>query len=436
MRILLFFLVALIPSSLWAEEVADDRYAQYEGMTITKLTIAGNRITKDFVILRELRLKEGDEFSSATLEDDLQRLENLGIFSSMEGNLSEYEGGVALEVQVQEMPWLVPYPKIKYIEENGWSFGAGLSSMNMAGRNIYLSGGVLFGGNNTYSIYMDYPWITANHLSLELLARHLIRDDELRDFEETSDEITPWVGTYLGHKGRLAGTISYFRMKSDVDGITLDPDNIDNLLRIGGRIGYDSRDSWRNTHSGWDNELMVMKTGGSLGGDGDSWLTNLDLRRYQPITENNTLLIGGLVTTQSGKANVDVPSYLQYHLGGANTIRGYDVIDLGKKMFGNNQMIVTIEYQYTLMPLKEYKIVNWFISAGLELALFMDTGVAWNENEDFAYNRFKTGYGAGLRILVPGVDVLRLDLAFSEDGGHEFHLGILPKFDAQQLRVR
>ena len=84
MRILLFFLVVLIPSSLRAEEVADDRYAQYEGMTITKLTIAGNRITKDFVILRELRLREGDKFSSATLEDDMQRLENLGIFSSMD----------------------------------------------------------------------------------------------------------------------------------------------------------------------------------------------------------------------------------------------------------------------------------------------------------------------------------------------------------------
>jgi hypothetical protein len=61
--------------------------------------------------------------------------------------------------------------------------------------------------------------------------------------------------------------------------------------------------------------------------------------------------------------------------------------------------------------------------------------VAWTNR--LAASEAIDGYGAGLRLLVPFVDVVRLDLAFGEPGGGaRFLLGINLKADKQRDRVR
>ena len=84
-----------------------------------------------------------------------------------------------------------------------------------------------------------------------LVDAHLDRIDEVRGFNEVSDEIRPWLGTYFaGDRGRLKGTLSYFRMRSDVDGVTVGEDNEDRLHRIGVAVGWDTRDSWNTPTRG------------------------------------------------------------------------------------------------------------------------------------------------------------------------------------------
>jgi outer membrane protein assembly factor BamA len=275
-----------------------------------------------------------------------------------------------------------------------------------------------------------------------LRASHLARDQVILDFEEDSWEVSPWVGTWIGKTGRVAGTFSWFQMNADKPNRTLDPDNRDNILRLGGRIGYDNRDSWRNPRRGWWHEIQLMKTGGRLGGNGDFWTADFDLQRYQPLAGRQTLILGWLTTLQSGQVGVDVPSYLQYFMGGANSIRGYEFDALGKELFGKNQMIVTVEYQYLVTAIRPIPIWKWAIAAGLEVAAFTDTGIAWETaselevDDAFAWDRFKTGFGVGLRFLVPSVDVIRVDVAVGEDGNFHFHFAVWPKLYAQRLRVR
>jgi hypothetical protein len=68
--------------------------------------------------------------------------------------------------------------------------------------------------------------------------------------------------------------------------------------------------------------------------------------------------------------------------------------------------------------------------------LFTDTGVAWSESDEFSTDRAKSGFGAGLRLLVPGIDVLRFDMGFNLQGGAHFHFGGGFKWDAQRFRLR
>jgi outer membrane protein assembly factor BamA len=127
---------------------------------------------------------------------------------------------------------------------------------------------------------------------------------------------------------------------------------------------------------------------------------------------------------------------LQYFLGGSNSIRGYNLEELGKQLFGKNQFLYTLEYRYVLLPLKPYKIFKWSIGAGLELAGFGDAGVAWSRGQDFSLDRTRFGFGGGLRILLPGVNMVRLDVGVSQYGDVVFNFGMNTIFEARRQRVR
>lgn len=407
-----------------------------EATTVTRIGVTGHRVTKEYVIRREIETAPGASYRPETVTADLQRLENLGIFSSVEATPAADSAGVALDYHVREMPWIIPAVALSYTEQNGWSVGPSVSTLNLAGRDIALSGKVLFGGANTFSVTMSYPWITGNHIGFDAHAAKLVREDLLNDFEERSTEMTPQLGTYLGRRGRLRGIYSFFQMKSDIDGKTLTPDNEDHLHRIGAALGYDSRNSFRDPTRGWWMEAQTLRTGGFLGGEGDFWTTDFDLRRFQPGPWRHSIHVAGLLSLQSGEPGVDLPTYLLYRLGGANTIRGHDIEELGKELYGKNQLLLTAEYQMPVIDLREYRFFGLAFSLGLKVAMFADQGIAWSDGDQFGANRSRSGVGAGLRLLVPGADVLRLDVAYGEGDGVRFHLAARPKMVAQRNRVR
>ena len=298
-----------------------DRDDRGDGQRISEITISGNGITKAHVIQRELELRVGDPFDVGTMNADIVRLENLGIFSAVAIDLTEMGDSVGVDVAVREMLWVIPYVAFRVSDQDSIQLGPAVSSMNLFGLDMGVSGQALFGGASTYQVRVDWPWITANHLSLALFGGHIRRDDDLRDFGETSDEFTAWVGTFIGRNWRARGGFSYFRMRADRDDVTLSPTNQDTLIRLGAGFGLDTRDSWRNPHRGWEHDLQVLRAGGLLGGEGNFWTTDIDVRRYQPVGRH-TLVLSGLASLQTGALGVEIPSYMDYHLGGANSVRG------------------------------------------------------------------------------------------------------------------
>ena len=130
-----------------------------------------------------------------------------------------------------------------------------------------------------------------------------------------------------------------------------------------------------------------------------------------------------------------MPGYFTYYLGGANTIRGYNVEDLGPKLNGKNQFVSTAEYNFNLLPLARRDIFKWSYSIGLQLALFSDLGIAWSEPGDFTAERFRAGAGAGRGSSFP-VRAGAFDFGWSEAGGFHFHFasGTKPANQRQRLR--
>jgi outer membrane protein insertion porin family len=396
--------------------------------------LSGHVVTRERVIRREIQTRMGEPLDVHTVAADLRRLDNLAIFAEVHAKADGTpEGNVRLDFVIKEMPSWVPLLALTYTEENGFSAGPGVAFINLAGRDISLSAKAYFGGTQQYSGRLSWPWITGDHVSFEANAAHLDRQDEVREFNELSDEATARVGRYLGEKGRLSGAFSLFRMRSDVPGKTISADDDDLLLRLGARLGYDSRSAWNTPSNGWQNELELWYTG--LGGDSSFWSLNLDLRRYFAPARRQRLLLSQLLSLQSGTLGADVPLYMDYRLGGANSLRGYDV-DLGRTLAGKNQWLGTVEYSFNLMAPRRFDVSKFALRLGLDLALFADAGIAWNDDNELALDRARGGLGAGLRLLVPGTQMVRLDVGWSPTGDFHFHFAGGARPAAQRKRLR
>jgi outer membrane protein assembly factor BamA len=177
---------------------------------------------------------------------------------------------------------------------------------------------------------------------------------------------------------------------------------------------------------GWWNEVDVSKSGG----DADFWTFNFDVRRFQPLAHRHTLAFFSLTTLQTGAVGMEISADLGFQLGGTNSIRGWGL----DSTRGKNQFINTIEYRYDLMVPRPLSVFGISFYLGLQLALFGDLGIAW---EDSQGTRWLDGYGFGLRILVPFVDMIRLDFAFGEPGqGLRSQIGLQEKAVKQRRRVR
>jgi outer membrane protein assembly factor BamA len=113
-----------------------DSLAYYQGFVVTRVDITGFNFFFDVVAPREIYTRVGDAFRVETVRRDITRLDNLGIFSSASVTAEATDSTVALTYHVREMPWIIPYPRVRYTEENGWSIGAGVTSVNLFGRAI------------------------------------------------------------------------------------------------------------------------------------------------------------------------------------------------------------------------------------------------------------------------------------------------------------
>jgi outer membrane protein assembly factor BamA len=145
-----------------------------------------------------------------------------------------------------------------------------------------------------------------------------------------------------------------------------------------------------------------------------------------------SLTFYSLFTYTTGEVGVDVPIYSQFALGGANTVRGWE---LGERI-GKNQFINTIEYWVVAFDYRQYEF--WFLRMplGLQTALFFDAGTAWTEGESFSGN-WIAGGGIGVRLLIPSMVMVRFDLAYGQASvGVTIAIGSKEKAETQRDRVR
>lgn len=399
------------------------------GKIVAEIRVSELRWTKEDVILRELASQVGKPYSKENAEKDLQRLHRLDLFSSFDIDARVDGDEVVLEIEVEESYPLMVFPALNYTDENGFSIGPGARTFNFRGRGVTVGATAMFGGQTSVGFVASNPWLFGNHIGLSLETGWRRRENVLGDFEENSVRIALTPSSYIGENGRIGGRIEFEGLKSDEPGTTLSEDGTDELPTLALFVGYDSRDVWSSPTRGWLNELEVAKTSG----DANFWTVTFDVRRYQPVKENHILFFSSLTTLRTGELGVEVPDYFVYSFGGTNSVRGWEF----DSRRGNNQFLNTLEYRYDIVPLTGWHLFGLSLRSGLQIALFGDLGVLWDEPNQFATRNFIGGFGVGVRALMTGVGMFRLDFGWGQSGTKvQFGFGVFEKADAQRKRVR
>ncbi len=425
MRLLAIAVVSLLLAATIAAGQSTTGAGQFEGRPIVSLTITGLKHIKEDVVVRQILSQPGRPYSQETIGADVLRLERLRVFSNIDISPTPSEDGVRVEVRVVETFRILPAVSIGVSDESGTSIGPAIKVLSFKGQPHEMSFTYRFGGEQLAEFTENSPYLTGQTLwhSTRLSLRD--RQNGLDDFSEHSVDFDARVGARLSATVKVGAIGQLYTVKSEQSGYTLDSDNRDQFTGVGAIIEHDSRDSWTTPRRGWWNSMDVIWHVGT----GDYATVDFDARRFQPLTARQTIVATTLLTLQPGQRGVDIPTYSDFALGGANTVRGWGF----ESRRGKNQFIASLEHRYTLVPTRGFRVKGLNVYGGVALAVFGDVGTVWNAEHEFADNAIG-GFGVGLRVFVPFIDVLRIDLAFGD--GTRGAIGINEKAFAQRNRVR
>ncbi len=170
------------------------------------------------------------------------------------------------------------------------------------------------------------------------------------------------------------------------------------VLRCVAFCGWHGRDSDARRvrharHAGFVHEPAKWHMGRSRGGPALRRRTVVDIhpgRTEIPAAVRASrarALLARDVSDRRGRRQL--PDYLQFALGGANSVRGWS---LGSRR-GPNQFIGTFEYTYVVQPVRAFSVKGLNLYGGLQLVGFADVGRAWGDGDE------RSGVGVGHRWL-------------------------------------
>jgi outer membrane protein insertion porin family len=428
----LFLSISVTNALLYSSEGKDSP----EGKIIKEIRFEGLKRTKEYIVTRQLLSKVGEPLLQDNLDKEFNRLMALDIFSNVIIEPEESGEGVILAYRFTENFPIMALPAFRITDENGVSVGGNIKTTNLLGKNIFLSGGMVFGGTKEAEIWIVNPWAFGNHFGYTFEYYRRDRDNLVTESFEKSNEFFLRLHGHFGEKGRIGGNFESLNIRSIEPGTTLDPDGHDRTARFNFYVGYDARDKFPNTRKGWWAEVNLGYDSRLFNSYSNFGQLDLDIRRYQPLPlgERHTLVIYSLTTLRTGTVGVSVAPWQRFAIGGTNTIRGREFAD----RTGKNQFINTVEYQFTLLKIRPVKLplnINWRI--GLGLALFGDLGIGWDTSSQLQSKNFIGGVGAGIRVMMPVLGMLRFDFGFGQPGkGIFLHISPFEKPVMTRKRVR
>ena len=421
-----------------------------DGKTVDKEGKPVTGTTRDFIITRELTIKEGEIFNKNTVQSDLQKVFALGLFEDLNIGLAPGTDPRKVIVTVN----------VKERNTGSIAAGAGLSSstglfgtvsfqqQNLGGNNQKLGLDIQVGERELlFDLNFTDPWLAGdpNHTSFtaNIFNRSLfsyIFDSPIGITANNNSPRINRLGTGFSFSRPLgAATTASLGLRYERVSITDSSNNAisatdslgnplsasgtgqDDLLLLQFAYATDQRDNPIKPSSG---SVFRIATEQSIPiGLGSVFLNRVraSYSYFMPVkflnfSEGTQALAFNI---QGGTVFGTLPPYEAFQLGGSNSVRGWDEGKIGS---GRSFGIFSAEYRFPV-----FNIVGG--------VLFFDYGTDLGSASSVPGNpagaRNKpgngAGYGLGVRVQSP-LGSIRVDYGIGSNGGTQFSFGLGEKF--------
>ncbi|HSQ75281.1 MAG TPA: BamA/TamA family outer membrane protein [Bacteroidota bacterium] len=440
---LIVLLLAVIPCVLLLSPTAlpqkEPGHTVSPSFVIDTVLIIGNTTTRDYVIVNEMTIRPGTPVTAELLQYDRARIYSLGLFTLVDLSVDTLAGSRILTVVVSERWHYFPVPLFGFRDGEARKvyYGAGFLHNNFQGRNQKLFASAVFGYNPSVQLSFYEPLIDPVHrLSLSTAASFSrVRNKSEIEAEATGDfnELHYDFGVGLGKRFSLfeSGSLSLNYQVMEVSlyrpGRTVSDTGIDRFFYTSAGYAYDSRDLREYASRGRYIGVSVTKYG--LGtSDVNFFRFGADMRGYLPLSSRFTL--AGRVTGSMASGGL-IPTYARMYFGYGERIRGYfrDVLE-GENLIGSSA-----ELRFMLLPVIVFRLPTDLLPEqftvwqfGVSLALFADAGTTWFRGDPLILRNFLSGYGGGIRFLLPYGIVARTEYAVNNLGRGQFILDFRTPF--------
>ena len=428
--VIIFFIIVIVFSSIILPQNRDSLYnPELYPFIIDSIAITGNEKTEEFVILRELNFSAGDTLSKVQSFFNRERVYSLGIFNHVYFIPTIVESKRILTIEVEESWYIYPIPFLDARDGDlkKLTYGIFLRIINFRGRNEDLTANFAIGYDPSFSLGYYNPNTIKNEnenifvgarVGYADISNRSVTAEKLygKSFSQKYISANLTLGKRFGLYNRFYLTTGYNYIETPIyiPGINASNGRIDNLVELGFGFEHDTRDLIQYPTDGIFSSFSYVQRG--LGLDNTNYgIARIDFREYREVFEK---LISKWRFTSRFTIGKGVPYYDYSRLDGREKIRGH----YNEKYEGNDYYFGSLEFYYPII--KELNVDLTFIPiipdallsyrVGFYTQIFAETGLAKLRHDPFAINKFNSGYGFGITLLVLPYQVLRVEVAFNE----------------------
>lgn len=399
------------------------RINEGEKVKIEKIVITGNVVTNRKAILRELRIKEGDDARSDRIRESKRRLERLGIFT---------------QVRIEEIP-LSPEREnlvinIREGKRNYAGMGLGMETAtkpqsSALWENDFRLRGIVelvrsnvFGSAGQASFIGQFSLIESRAvlsweqpyffgLPLKTYVNAWAERESRESFAYDRQGVSLTTIRPVSEKSMFLATLMW--AETTLVDLQIEENEVDrqfypySATSISGSFIWDGRNDPFNPERGSFFSCSIERAFPLFKEESDYIKTFIKFQQYVPILSGTTFNLTSRLGLGGGE--VDIPIHERFFAGGSNSFRGERFDELGpvdedslKPIGGESLLLLNLELTFPLFS----SLKN------LRAAVFYDVGNVFEKSDDLSLKSLENAVGFGIRYRTP-LGPVRLELAWN-----------------------
>lgn len=389
-------------------------------LSVKKISIDGNKLTKSYTIQREILFSVGDSVSVSEIELSRKRIENTRLFTSVSYLLKKDSNAIEIVYNVfEKFPLLIsPVISTSGLSTDDVTYGVKIQHINVAGKRHLIDFTALGGDRSIYSFYYHNPWIKGtNRYSYTFFANQSKGSNRLIS-SETEKNINVGISFGKGFGPYFSSSVSInynnkLFSSENFDVVSINGTDENNILEYAMGVSYDTRDFYNFPMSGKSASFSFTYYDIMNESENSSTRLNISFENYSKLTSQ--LILASSMVTENRFG--DPFYYHKIYFNSKNVVRGFQF----NRSFGENAYVIKTELRYQFLkdffwsldiPYAKKYLTN--LRTMMYVYSFYDIGAVEDSYSALVNKRPERTIGGGIGLILPYMKAMRFEFSRNE----------------------